>query len=66
MAIKIIQAPLAPNAVKRTICDNCGATLEYTRSDTRTITKRDYTGDADTYRVLDCPNCKEQLTVGFA
>jgi uncharacterized protein with PIN domain len=63
MAIRIIDVPLSPNVVKQTVCHNCGVTLEYVPADTREEVRRDYTGDADTFRVLDCPKCKTKLTV---
>ncbi len=64
--IRIIDDKPAPSAVKRTACDNCGAQLEYTRSDTRIETRTDYTGSSDRYRVLNCPKCREKLTVDIA
>jgi len=65
MAIKIIDEKPSPQVAKQTVCTNCGVRLEYVPSDTRTEIRRDYTGDADSYRVIDCPKCKHKLTVGF-
>jgi hypothetical protein len=48
---------------KRTSCRKCAAILEYTLSDTRTETVKDYGGGSDTYRRLDCPRCKAVLDV---
>lgn len=58
MSIKIINVEPDGSVVKRCVCHNCGATLEYTPADTRKITRRDYTGDSDTYTVIDCPKCQ--------
>jgi len=51
---------------KQCVCGNCGVKLEYVPRDTRVQRRTDYTGDADHYRVLDCPNCKHVITLGSA
>lgn len=63
MAIKVIEAPLDTRAVKRTPCMNCGATLEYTRADTTQRMVRDYTGDGERYRFIQCPKCNHEIQV---
>jgi RNase P subunit RPR2 len=63
MAVKIIDVGPDPSAVKRTVCHNCGAVLEYTMRDTRRETISDYGGGSDTYVRIDCPNCQQVLDV---
>ncbi len=64
MAVTVISRK-HPSATKRVICMNCGAELEYTKSDTRTKVSTDYTGGKDTYRYLDCPECRNAINVGM-
>jgi len=66
MAAKIISKKPSPNVAKQCVCGNCGVKLEYVPRDTRVQRRTDYTGDADHYRVLDCPNCKHVITLGSA
>ena len=66
MAIKVIEAPLDHRVVKRTPCGNCGVTLEYTPADTYTRQVRDYTGDSDNCRYIDCPKCRHAVQVGVS
>lgn len=64
--IKVIEEAPDPSVTKRVVCHNCGVKLEYTPSDTRTVIRRDYTGDADSYRAIDCPKCSQTIRLSFA
>lgn len=63
MAVKIINDKPDAKVVKQVICRNCGVTLEYVPADTREEKRTDYTGDADNYKVIDCPKCNHKITV---
>jgi RNase P subunit RPR2 len=65
MAIKVV-GQQHPSAVKRVVCKNCGAELEYTLADTHTETHRDYGGGSDTYRILQCPPCGNKINLGYS
>lgn len=56
MAIKIISKEPDKSVVKRCVCKNCGATLEYK-------TYQDYGGYSDTYAEFLCPNCGKKLQI---
>jgi predicted nucleic-acid-binding Zn-ribbon protein len=47
--------------VLRVTCGNCASMLQYTRSETRRETYRDYTGGSDTYDILKCPKCGHEI-----
>lgn len=49
---------------KQTHCKNCGATLEYTRNDTK---NRQYSsmGETNTYFYIICPCCNKETDSGF-
>lgn len=57
MAVKIIKKGPDPKVVKRCICNNCGATLEYTPADVTYKNYQDYGGGSDRYAEFNCPNC---------
>ncbi len=63
MAIKIIDDKPHHSVVKRAICKNCGATLEYVPADTYPLTHHDYGGGSDTYDYIDCPKCSQAVRV---
>jgi DNA-directed RNA polymerase subunit RPC12/RpoP len=65
MAIEVINKNHL-SATKTVICKNCGAELRYTNADTRNETRTDYTGGKDTYKYIDCPECRHSINVGFA
>ena len=58
MAIKVIETKPDARVIKRKVCPNCGAMLEYTPSDERQDNRTDYTGSTDVYTAIDCPQCK--------
>ncbi len=59
MAIKIIKKGPDKKVVKRCVCRNCGATLEYTPADAIYKVYQDYGGGSDRYAEFLCPNCGE-------
>lgn len=70
MAIKIISKEPDKSVVKRCVCKNCGATLEYTPNDVLYTpndveykTYQDYGGGSDTYAEFLCPNCGKKLQI---
>lgn len=63
MTIKVIGED--SREIKTTTCRNCAAVLEYTKADTKTEERTDYTGDTDTCRILTCPRCNEYITVAI-
>lgn len=63
MAIKIISKEPDKSVVKRCVCKNCGATLEYTPNDVEYKTYQDYGGGSDTYAEFLCPNCGKKSQI---
>lgn len=63
MAIKIISKEPDKSVVKRCVCKNGGATLEYTPNDVEYKTYQDYGGGSDTYAEFLCPNCGKKLQI---
>lgn len=63
MAVKVIEKKPHKKVVKRKICPNCGATLEYTPKDVQTYSGRDYSGGPDGREYIGCPNCHETVTL---
>ena len=49
--------------VKEVTCSNCASKLEYTSSETVGRKKTDYTGDTRTWRIIVCPECKNDVIV---
>ncbi len=60
--VKVIETKPDPSVVKRTICRNCGSTLEYTPADVEMVNFPDYTG-SDWRRAIQCPQCKADVPV---
>ena len=60
--VKVIETKPDPSIVKRTICRNCGSTLEYTPADVGMVNFPDYTG-SDWQRAIKCPQCKTDTPV---
>lgn len=62
MSVKVIDPEPQRSAVKQIVCPHCGALLEYVPNDIKQKqTKRDYLGDSETYRAIDCPLCKKDI-----
>lgn len=63
MAIKIINKTPHKSVVKKCVCQNCGATLEYTPQDIQIKTYKDYGGGSDNYEEFNCPNCNKLIQI---
>ena len=61
--VKVVNVGPDPSIVKRHICTNCGATLEYVPKDIKSRSVTDYTGDSDTVYYIICPQCNDQQSV---
>ena len=51
------------SVVKEAICRNCGVTLNYVPADVRVKEVRDYLGDSERYKVIECPACHHEVHV---
>jgi RNase P subunit RPR2 len=51
------------SVVKEVICRNCGSTLQYVPRDIKERIVSDYTGDRETIRYIECPECGDNATV---
>jgi hypothetical protein len=58
MTIRIIDESPSPKVLIRSVCRNCGVTLEFTPADTYTRMDYDYGGSHDLNRYISCPKCK--------
>lgn len=47
--------------VKHCSCKTCAAKLEYTLSELKTMTTKDYTGGSDTSYYINCPRCNAEI-----
>ncbi len=63
MAVKVVKTEPDPKVVKRVVCGNCGATLEYVPRDVKSCHGTDYGGGPDGCEWVDCPNCKEDVVL---
>mgnify|MGYP001593746208 CR=1 FL=1 len=63
MTVKVVETKPDASVVKRKVCGNCGATLEYVPNDVRSIHGTDYSGGADGCEYITCPNCKKRVTL---
>lgn len=63
MTIKVVKIKPHKSVVKKCVCNNCGATLEYTPNDVTYAWYSDYGGGRDKYAEFNCPNCgkKQQI-----
>lgn len=60
--VKVVKIDPDYSVVKRMVCHNCGATLEYTPADVQLLDFADYTG-SDWQRGITCPQCQTDLLV---
>ena len=60
--VRVVETKPDPAVVKRTICHNCGLTLEYTPADVTMVNFADYTG-SDWQRAIKCPQCDTDTPV---
>jgi len=63
MAIRIVDPGPHKSVVKETICQHCGATLEYTPADVQERYVTDYGGGGDTIKWINCPQCEHNQRV---
>jgi RNase P subunit RPR2 len=49
--------------VKQITCRQCQSVLEYHESEVKEEYRKDYDGGGDTYRSIDCPECKNEVYV---
>lgn len=62
MAVVVVDKGPDPSVVKRVICQNCGAKLEYTPRDIKRSTSSDGDGVIDVTSYIRCPECKEKIS----
>jgi hypothetical protein len=63
MAVKVISVKPAKSVVKKVVCRNCGAKLEYVPKDVKEYHGTDYGGGPDGREWIVCPNCREDVTL---
>lgn len=51
------------SAKKRVTCKNCAAIVEYVNNEVQRGSSTDYTGSADYYNCILCPNCGDEVIV---
>jgi RNase P subunit RPR2 len=61
--VKIVDPGPDPSVVKRRVCTNCGAVLEYVPRDIQHRSVTDYTGDSDVVYFIVCPQCNDKQNV---
>lgn len=49
------------SAVKRVTCKSCASILEYTPSEVKKETGRDYSGGSDGREWINCPSCGHEV-----
>ena len=59
MTVRVIKKKPAASVVKRRVCGNCGATLEYVPKDIKEKHGTDYGGGPDGCKYIICPECNE-------
>lgn len=63
MAVKIINDKPDKSVVKRIVCKNCGAKLEYLPVDVKSRHGTDYGGGPDGAEWVDCPKCNQPAVI---
>lgn len=63
MTVKVIETKPDASVVKRKVCRECGATLEYVPRDVKTRSWTDYGGGASGEEYITCPNCHKTVTL---
>jgi DNA-directed RNA polymerase subunit RPC12/RpoP len=61
--VKVISTGPDQSVVKRVVCRNCGATLEYVPRDIQSRSYTDYGGDSNIDYYINCPPCGEKVYV---
>lgn len=59
--VTIVSTVPHQSVVKEVVCYGCGATLSYVPNEVKSRTHCDYTGDKDTIRFIECPNCRHEV-----
>lgn len=59
--MKVISTKPHKSALKRKVCEHCGATLEYVPNDVKERNGRDYSGGPDGEKWVDCGNCGKKV-----
>ena len=59
--MKVISAKPRKSAVKRVVCEHCGAKLEYVPNDVKEYHGTDYGGGPDGQKWVDCGNCGKKV-----
>jgi hypothetical protein len=63
MTVKVIKKKPDQSVVKRVVCRNCGATLEYVPKDVHRWDGTDMGGGPDGEEWINCPECKEKVII---
>lgn len=58
--VKVVDQGPDPSVVKRHVCQNCGAVLEYVPKDVKQRVEHDYGGGSDTVYYIECPQCRTE------
>lgn len=61
--VRIIDEGPDPSVVKKVICKNCGAKLEYVPNDVKEYSGTDYGGGPDGHTWIDCPKCQKRVVL---
>ena len=59
--VRLISEGPDPSVVKRVVCKNCGAMMEYVPADVMSKTVHDYGGGSDDYHFITCLKCQESI-----
>jgi uncharacterized protein with PIN domain len=63
MTIRVVKTEPDSSVIKRKVCKNCGATLEFVPNDVKTHVYTEIDGGSDSYDYIDCPNCNRVVIV---
>jgi DNA-directed RNA polymerase subunit RPC12/RpoP len=61
MTVRIVKKKPDPSVIKRAVCKNCGATLEYVPKDVHRRDGTDYGGGPDGEEWINCPECQTKV-----
>jgi len=61
MAVKVVKKKPDASVIKRKICANCGATLEYVPKDIKERHGTDWGGGPDGAKWIVCPECNKEV-----
>ena len=61
--VRIVDEGPDPIVVKKVVCSNCGARLEYVPADVKKRRGKDYDGGSWEQDWFECPKCKEDVIV---